>query len=121
MGGESTMTTDPAGRVALVDRLRSPANWLRQDHGKGWKDTVNRYDTAPFEAAAEIERLQAENADLKMSVIAFCAPWAVSHAQASGLPDMHLHPTHYDILERSGARMDGFTRFALAPAEGEKG
>lgn len=61
----------------------------------------------------EVERLSAENTDLKQSVIAFCAPWAVTYARDGGLPDGHLHPGHYDILEKCGARMVDFTRANL--------
>jgi hypothetical protein len=46
----------------------------------------------------------------RLDVIAFCAPWAITYARDRGLPEGHLHPTHYDILERYGARMDGFVR-----------
>src|ERR1700678_2959402 len=54
---------------------------------------------------AEITRLREE-------VVTFCGPWAASYAKDFGLPDGHLHPTHYDILENAGARMDDFTRGA---------
>jgi Lar family restriction alleviation protein len=59
------------------------------------------------------EKLRERVADLEASVIAFGAPWAVSYARDYGLPDGHLHPTHYDILQSAGARMDDFTRAAL--------
>ena len=48
--------------------------------------------------------------DLKASVIAFCAPHAARYAEDFGLPPGSLHPTHYDLLQRCGARMDDFTR-----------
>lgn len=51
-------TTDLAG---LCERLRAPSNWLMQPRGKDWKSVVNQYDRAPFEAAAAIESLVAEN------------------------------------------------------------
>lgn len=57
-----------------------------------------------------IEDAMQEIADLRTSVIAFGGPWAVEHARDLGLPDGHLHPTHYDILARAGARMDDFVR-----------
>lgn len=79
-------------------------------------------------AQAELDRLrdrvaalEAENAELKSSVIAFCAPWAVRYARDHGLPEGHLSPVHYDILERCGARMVDFTRAALNPQTGEAG
>jgi Lar family restriction alleviation protein len=73
-------------------------------------------DAALSEAIARAERAEAENDDLKLSVIAFCSPWAVEHAKKLGLHDRHLHPTHYDILARAGARMDDFTRADLTEA-----
>lgn len=66
--------------------------------------------------AQEIARLKAENADLKTSVVAFGAVHAVTYAKQWGLPDGHLHPHHYDILEKAGARMVDFTRAALGDA-----
>ena len=80
------------------------------------------HDSSPLyvlarDHAALVERCRAmagENADLKTSVVAFGAPWAVDHARRIGLPDGHLAPHHYDILERAGARMADFTRAALA-------
>ena len=79
------------------------------------------HDSSPLyvlarDHAALVERcrvLEEENADLKTSVVAFGAPWAVDHARRIGLPDGHLVPHHYDILERAGARMANFTRAAL--------
>lgn len=68
-----------------------------------WNTRATQPDTA----------LREEIADLKMSVIAFGAPWAVSHAKNIGLADGELHPAHYDILARAGAQMDSFTRAAL--------
>ena len=52
---DSPKTTEPG----LIDRLRAPANWLRQNKGVRYEDVVSHYDRAPFEAAAEIERLRA--------------------------------------------------------------
>lgn len=51
--------------------------------------------------------------ELKRDLIAFCAPWAATYARDYGLPDGHLHPVHYDILARCGARMDDFIRHPL--------
>ena len=58
--------------------------------------------------------LAAEVRALRQDVIAFCGPWAATYARDLGLPSGHLHPTHYDILERAGARMDDFTRASVA-------
>jgi hypothetical protein len=63
---------------------------------------------------AEIAALRAENADLKISVVAFLAPWAVRYAKDFELDG--LHPTHYDILEKFGARMVDFKRALAQPA-----
>lgn len=60
------------------------------------------------EAADRIAALEQENAELRQSVVAFGAPWAVSYAKDFGLAEGELHPTHYDILEAAGARMDSF-------------
>ena len=65
------------------------------------------------EAADTIARLREENERLKAEVVTFCGMWAEQYARQLGLPEGHLHPAHYDILERAGARMDDFTRAAL--------
>ena len=65
---------------------------------------------------ARVAELEAENADLRSSVVAFAAPWAVNYARDWGLPPGHLDPRHYDILAKAGARMDDFTRGG--PADG---
>jgi hypothetical protein len=71
-------------------------------------------DALPLNTSAEtlayIQRLHAEIADLRCSVIAFGAPAMEEYARERGLPKGHLYPTHYDILERAGARMVSFTR-----------
>lgn len=64
----------------------------------------------PFAAATEVERLRAEVADLKISVIAFGAPAAARYARDFGFSENHMHPAHYDILKSAGARMDDFVR-----------
>lgn len=75
-----------------------------------WRDKPHRL---VFDACREIEALRGEVADLKASVIAFAGPAAAELAKAHGFPDGHLHPQHYDLLERCGARMDSFARAAL--------
>ena len=70
--------------------------------------TIGRKVLAYAESVAP--PLRAEIADLKTSVVAFGAVWAVQYARDYGLPDNHLHPTHYDILLKAGARMDQFVR-----------
>jgi hypothetical protein len=61
-------------------------------------------------ALAALAEVEAEIADLRASVVAFGAPSVVQWARDMGLPDKHLHPEHYDLLARCGARMDDFTR-----------
>ena len=84
--------TRASGNAALLYRL-------------GW-----RY-VGPALAATEIERLRAEVAELRASVVAFGAPWAASYAEQHGAPKGAFHHRHYDILAAAGARMDDFTRW----------
>jgi hypothetical protein len=60
--------------------------------------------------ADELERLRAENEDLRTSVIAFCGPHAATYARDHELPAGHLFAAHYDLLAKAGARMDDFVR-----------
>jgi hypothetical protein len=66
-----------------------------------------------IESARRVRELQAENADLKTSVIAFAGPAAVRYAADFAMPEGHLAAHHYDLLEKCGARMTDFTRAAL--------
>jgi hypothetical protein len=70
-------------------------------------------------AETSLKARNEEVADLKSSVIAFCAPWAVTYARDMGLPEGHLHPTHYDILAACGGRMTDFTRSSLSHQGGK--
>jgi hypothetical protein len=65
----------------------------------------------------ERDRLRKQNADLKTSVVTFCAPCAVLYAKDFGLPDGHIHARHYDILKDAGARMVAFTRHDPKPLD----
>jgi len=47
----------------ILERLRNTPNWQRESF-EHWKTATLMYDRAPFEAADEIERLRAENAEL---------------------------------------------------------
>lgn len=84
--------------------------WVSQPPG----EIAVLYKTLYLRAdAPEIADLRAEVAELKAQVIAFSAPWASRWAEMFGLPEGHLHPQHYDLLARCGARMDDFTRAEL--------
>jgi hypothetical protein len=65
-------------------------------------------DDDKVRAADAIEAQAKEIANLKSSVVAFCAPWAVQYAKDFGLDG--LHPGHYDLLEKCGARLVDFKR-----------
>ena len=89
----------------LMEKLKN-GKVLLWDDGAKKRTSV----TAARNAADVIETLQSETNELKSFVVAFGAPWAVQYAKDFGLPKGHLHPTHYDILEKCGARMDDFAR-----------
>jgi hypothetical protein len=61
-------------------------------------------------ASAIMKRAADEIEDLRESVVAFGGLWAVAYGCDAGWPSGHLHPTHYDILARAGARLDDFVR-----------
>ena len=69
------------------------------------------------EVADYIDALEAENADLKSTAIAYVAIAAVEAARDWGLPKGHLLPHHYDLLAKHGARMVAFTRANLEAAQ----
>jgi hypothetical protein len=95
----------------LADRC----NHISSVQNSGGAVSIEGVPTQPVgEPEGWREALEAENADLRALVIAFGAPWVVTYARERGLPEGHLYPTHYDILARCGARMDNFTRAALA-------
>jgi hypothetical protein len=74
----------------------------------------NPSDPALIVAAVNaLPELLAEIADLKQTVIAFAGPEAVRQAAHSGYCEGVLHPHHYDLLERCGARMVDFKRGEL--------
>jgi hypothetical protein len=87
-----------------------------------------RFDMQPDDTLRDAERIMEiveaartpspvsveEVADLRQSVIAFAGPWAEQWAREHELPKGHLHPEHYDLLERCGARMADFTRHDAA-------
>jgi hypothetical protein len=46
-------------------------------------------------------------------LVGFVAIWAVQYQKDYGLDG--LHPTHYDLIEKYGGRMDSFKRATNAP------
>lgn len=87
--------------------------WEREERPDLW-DAPDVTLSLPMVRAllASHRRQREEIEDLRLSVQAFCGPWAVQYARDHGLPEGHLFPCHYDILERAGARMVDFTRHA---------
>lgn len=79
-----------------------------------WKKERPTTSALASEAADALAAQAAEIEDLKSSVVGFCAVWAVRYAAETGLPEGQIHPTHYDLMKRCGARMDSFTRAALS-------
>jgi len=100
--------------MTAPDTARWGDDILTSDHIRGCQGREYQctcgYDDAKD---AEITRLRAEVADLRISVIAFCGPFAAEYARDRGYPHNHLHPHHYDILAKAGARMDDFVRVKL--------
>lgn len=120
------MSSDPAAPVAGTDVVERPCPDCDGDgftvrgtcswcHGTGkWNEEEQnraRYETHPVGTATEITRLRAEVEELRTSVVAFGAPWAVRYAEQHGAPKGALHHRHYDILAAAGARMVEFTRW----------
>ena len=60
-----------------------------------------------------LDAMAEENAELKQCVIAFCGPHAARYGEELGLGKDTLHPQHYDLLERCGARLVDFKRGEL--------
>jgi len=103
------MTTSPSPLIALAERLEAEAgrsSWPQNS------STTYALKRDIRQTSIALRRAAEENAELKQDVIAFCAPWAVTYARDMGYPEGHLHPTHYDILERCGARLVDFRRAA---------
>ncbi len=129
MANEPADRLGPADLDGLVGRLQSRCLWgfsASDSAGKGLP-IYNHVNPDGPEAATAIRSLQArcaevvvESADLKLSVVTFCAPYAIRYAGDYGLPSGHLHSTHYDLLEKCGARMDDFTRDTLTGGSNEQ-
>jgi FtsZ-binding cell division protein ZapB len=62
----------------LVERLKAPANWMREERGEHWKNARGNYDRAPFEAAARLDELERENAALREALKPFAWQTRVS-------------------------------------------
>lgn len=85
-------------------------------------ETETLYTTKLLVAAANaIEALEKERDEARALLIAFCGPHAATYAREFGFAPGELHPVHYDILERAGARMDDFRRadICLSRADAE--
>ena len=103
--GQGTAESPSLASVRQTDRIASMRETYREivESDRGESELMSDYRWA----CDEIERLCQE-------VAAFCGPWAVTYAVEHGLPPGHLHPEHYDILARVGARMDDFKRAEMA-------
>ncbi len=84
-------------------------------------EPLARAAIAAYEATLRpaVQSLEAELAEVRSTVVAFAAPWAVNYAKDMDLAPGELHPAHYDILEKCGARMDSFRRAILRPVTPE--
>jgi len=54
----------------IVERLRNAQNWTREESG-AWGFTTHVCDRAPFEAAAEIEKLRAAICEWAASIYGY--------------------------------------------------
>jgi hypothetical protein len=88
----------------LIERLQSPANWMREDRGEHWKNARGNYDRAPFEAADAIAALVAERDRYKSAlekIDKFCPP-------------PYFDPSAYAGKSRDLQRAGDIARAALA-------
>jgi len=109
--GWTELLTESGDTGIIIVDVNDPNIW---DDDK--MDNAKRRVLASWNALAGIPIEAIESgvvAELKQYVVTFCGPWAVQYSRDFGLPEGHLHPTHYDILEKCGARMDDFTRAKL--------
>lgn len=89
----------------ICERLERGAGFLKQcGFAYGHEQRAMR------DAKATIESLRDKLAEANLTLVAFAAPTMVQYAKDCGLPKNSLHPNHYDILAKAGARMDSFTR-----------
>lgn len=104
--------------VQFRDRAREASARIQSDAARiaELEEMAMKYlsDAGQFcDLISERDALRAENERLKEQVVAYAGSWAVQYAHDRGLPEGHLHPTHYDDLANAGARMVSFTRAAL--------
>ena len=98
-------------KLRFIDRQ----DWMRDTFWRFFRNDPVRGFIDADEVEAEaiwdlIKPDESELDELRSCVVAFGAPSMVQWARDSGLPEGHLHPEHYDLLERCGARMVDFTR-----------
>ncbi len=107
-----------------VNTLMQCIEMRRKHHEKGppLPNIISRTQADEIQSLRQrVERLEGALREANETIVAFAGPWATQYARDFDLPPGHLHPTHYDILEKAGGRMDDFTRAALSPKvqEGE--
>ncbi|WP_367347603.1 hypothetical protein [Sphingobium yanoikuyae] len=95
----------------ISDGAPSSADTLREI-----ADRLQSVAAATAAKDAEIARLREALAEANSHVVTFASIAACRYAADHGLPDGYLHPTHFDILDKAGGRMDYFTRAALSEA-----
>jgi hypothetical protein len=101
-----------AENAALREQVK--AERLANGHEKRLRlEAIALHQAAEAALRADNDRLRGELADANHTIVAYVAAQAVRHAEHCGLPNGHLVPHHYDILQKAGARMDSFTRAAL--------
>lgn len=111
--------------ILAADDEGNSRSFIKPVPNEGWQIAQtcgpNGENNAAFIAAAReavlalldrIEALERERDELRMDVIAFAGPWAAEYGKMNGLGKDTLHPQHYDLLEKCGARMVEFTRAA---------
>lgn len=104
--------SEEAARKELAALRQAPDPRPRTFSADEVQDEINRRGTAELNRQALLDA-QAEIRDLKEWVVAFGMPWAAKWARDYGLPENHMHATHYDILAQCGARMTDFTRVVV--------
>lgn len=117
-------TTHDALRKLAEAVIAAEIEWdaVPDDPDTPWRDGELAYKSLwkakdSFIAASNpktVIELLDEIADLRISVVAYLGPHAAFWAEANGQPN-YLHPRHYDLLEKCGARMVDFKRYEAKP------